>query len=194
MDSSFWIVWLPFEAFKWLIHIAEKMYVIINLTNGEIMMKRCCCIQMINRVGNFAILFDVEVRTDEGATFNICMSSKWFMRNFIPSNDFPTGTWAFRFEHYEVKDRIYTTATNGSNYINSIGGFIVVDWVKRGEVENQGVDQPSNGLPHNAQRVMVQSENFYHHTSKLEPMNPEAVNFITLNEYFDVNSSFEINV
>jgi hypothetical protein len=42
---------------------------------------------------------------------------------------------------------------------------------------------------------MVQSGNLNHHISKIEPMNPEAVNFITLNEYkFDVNTGFEINV
>ena len=166
-----------------------------SLMNGDIMTNRCCCIQMMNRVGNVVILFDVEVRTDEGATFNTRMSSKWFMKHFILSDDFPAGTRAFRFEDYEVEDRIYATATNVFNYINTIGGFIVVGWVKRGEVEDQGVDQPNNGLPHNAQRVMVQSGNLNHHISKLEPMNPEAVNFITLNGCkFDVNAGFEINV
>eukprot|EP00957_Ditylum_brightwellii_P126853 9669592-Ditylum_brightwellii.AAC.1 len=66
---------------------------------------------------------------------------------------------------------------------------MVVGWLKHGEVEDQGVDQPNNGLTHNAQRVMVQSGNSNHHISKIEPMNPEAVNFITLDEYkFDVNT------
>ena len=98
-------------------------------------------------------------------------------------------------EDYEVEDRIYTTAPNVFNYINTIGGFIVVGWVKRGEVEDQGVDQPKNGWPHNAQRVMVQSGNLNHHISNLEPMNPEAVNYITLNGYkFDVNTGFKIDV
>ena len=120
-----------------------------SLMNGYIMTNHCCCIQMMNRVGNVVILFNVEVRTDEGATFNTRMSSKWFMKKFILSDYFPTGNRAFRFEDYEVEDSIFNTATN------VLGGFVVVGWVKRGEVEDQGVDQPNNGLPHNAQRVMV---------------------------------------
>lgn len=166
-----------------------------SLMNGDIITNRYYCIQIMNCVGNVVILFDVEVRNNEGAIFNTHMSSKWFMKHFILSDDFPAGIRAFRFEDYKVEDRIYATATNVFNYINTIGGFIVVGWVKRSEVEDQGINQPNNGLPHNAQRVMVQSENLNHHISKLESINPEAVNFIILKGYkFDVNTGFEINV
>ena len=69
---------------------------------------------------------------------------------------------------------------------------MAVGWVKRGEVEDQGVDQPNNGLSHNAQRVMVQSGNLNHHISKLEPTIPEAINFITLDAFkFNVNTDFD---
>ena len=65
--------------------------------------------------------------------------------------------------------------------------------MKRGEVEDQGVYQPNNGLPHNSQRVMVQSGNLNHHISKMEPTNPELVNLITLNGFkFNVDTGFQI--
>ena len=153
------------------------------------MANRCCCIQMMNCVGNVVVLFDVEVITDDGGKFHTRMSSKWFMKHFILSDDIPVGTRAFRFEDYEVEDRLYNSTSNVFNYINSIEGFQVVDWIKRGQVEDQGVDQPNNGLPHNAQRVMVQSGNLNHHITKIEPMNPENVNLITLNGFkFNVNA------
>ena len=45
-------------------------------------------------------------------------------------------------------------------------------WAKRGEVMDQNVDQPSNGLPHNAPKTMIQSRTLIHHITKLEPMMP----------------------
>ena len=66
--------------------------------------------------------------------------------------------------------------------------------MKRGEVEDQGVYQPNNGLPHNAQIVMVQSVNLNHHISNMEPMNPEVVNIITLNSFkFNVDTGSQID-
>ena len=164
-----------------------------SLMNGDIMKNRCCCIQMMNRVGNVVIIFDVELRTDDCETFNTRMSIKWCMKIFIISDDFPAGAQAFLFEDYEVEDRIYNTESRVFNDMNTVGGFQVVGWVKIGEVEDQGMDQPNNGLPHNSQRVMVQSGNLNHHISKMEPTNPELINLITLNGFkFNVDTGFQI--
>ena len=103
-----------------------------SLMNGDIMKKRCCCIQIMNRVGNVVILFDVDIRTDYGATFNTRMSRKWFMKHYILPNGFPAGTRAFFFEDYEVEDHIYNTVKHVFNYINTVGGFQVVGWLGRG--------------------------------------------------------------
>ena len=166
-----------------------------SLMNGDIMSNRCCCIQMMNRIGSVIILFDIEVTTNDGSSFSVRMSSKWFAKKFILSNDLPSGTRAYLFEDYQVEERLFTAAANVFTYINSLGGFMVVGWAKRGEVEDQGVDQPNNGLPHNAPRVMVQSGNLNHHISKLEPTNPDAINLITLDGYkFDVNVGFDVNL
>ena len=65
--------------------------------------------------------------------------------------------------------------------INNTGKFQVVGWAKRGDVMDQGVSQPNNGLPHNALKVMVQSGTLNHHIIKLEPMTPSILN----SEYYD---------
>ena len=53
---------------------------------------------------------------------------------------------------------MYTTFESVTRYINELCKFRVVGWAKRGEVQDQCVEQTSNicnGLPHNAARVMV---------------------------------------
>ena len=66
-------------------------------------------------------------------------------------------------------------------YINRIEKFQVVGWAKRGEVMDQEVSQPNNGLHSTAAKVMVQSGTLNHHITKLEPMNPSVLN----SEYYD---------
>jgi hypothetical protein len=150
---------------------------------------------MINRVGNAVVLFDIDVNLSDGSLFSTRMSRKWFLKNYILSDHFSAGTGAFCFEDYEVEDRLFNATRLVFEYINSLGGFQVIGWVKRGEVEDQGVDQPNNGLHHNAQRVMVQSGNLNHHISRLEPMHPQDVNPLILDGYkFDVTSGFDLEV
>ena len=51
-------------------------------------------------------------------------------------------------------------------------------WLKRGEVLDQGVDQPNNGLPYNATRTTVESGTLNHHIKRFEPMTPESIDVI----------------
>ena len=63
--------------------------------------------------------------------------------------------------------------------------------MKRGEVQDQGVDQPSNGLPHNAARVMVQSGTINYYITRLDAMQPELVDLNLLNQMkFDIVNGF----
>ena len=55
-------------------------------------------------------------------------------------------------------------------------------WVKRGQVQDQVVDQPNNGLPYNAARSTVKSGILNHHIVRLEPMTPEAIDLDALND------------
>eukprot|EP00957_Ditylum_brightwellii_P100590 7667482-Ditylum_brightwellii.AAC.1 len=62
---------------------------------------------------------------------------------------------------------------------------------KHGEVQDQGVDQPNNGLPRNASRVRVQSGTLHHHITRMDPMLPGDVNITLLNQMkFDVVNGF----
>ena len=65
-------------------------------------------------------------------------------------------------------------------------------WVKRGEVLDQGVDQPNNGLPYNATRTTVESGALNHHITRFEPMTLESIDVEQLNELkFDVSTGFQ---
>ena len=55
-------------------------------------------------------------------------------------------------------------------------------WVKRGEVQDSGVDQPNNGLAYNAQRVMVEAGTLNHHISRLDSMFPMRIDLEELKE------------
>ena len=130
---------------------------------------------MPNRTGNVVIAVEVKVTLQDGTTFNTALQSKWFFENFIMTAPLPAGTRAINFEDYEVEDRFFIALESITGYINRICKFRVLDWVKRGRVQDQGVDQPSNGLPHNATRVMVQSGTINHHITRLDAMRPKMV-------------------
>ncbi len=73
------------------------------------------------------------------------------------------------------------------------GDFLAFLWVKRVEVEDQGVDQPNNGLPYNAARTTIESANLNHHIVRLDPMSPESIDIERLNDLkFDVRNGFEV--
>ena len=71
---------------------------------------------------------------------------------------------------YEVEDRHYNAWSDISAYINRLGNFRIIGWAKRGEIQDQGVAQPGQGLQHNAAKVMVQSGTLNHHICRIEPM------------------------
>ena len=103
----------------------------------------------------------------------------------------PAGTRIINFEDYEVENRFYHAFESITSYINRICKFCVLGWVKRGEVQDQGVDQPSNGLPHNAARVMVQYGTINQHITRIDAIRPEMVELKLLKQMkFDVVNGF----
>ena len=59
---------------------------------------------------------------------------------------------------------------------------------------DQGVAQPSHGLPHNVPRAMVASGKLTHHITQLDPMKPSLISLEHLSEIqFDTEKGFEIN-
>lgn len=85
-------------------------------------------------------------------------------------------------EDFEVEDRIFNAANAVTTYINdNAGRFMVIGWTKPGEVQDQAVDQPGNGLPYNAPRAMVQAGNINYHVTRIDPMIPEVIDNDVLN-------------
>ena len=155
---------------------------------------KCACYQMPNRSGNVIVAIEVEVTLENGTSFNTMFRSKWFLEKYVFSAPLPAGTRAISFEDYEVEDRLFAALDGVTNFINNVCNFRVIGWIKRGEVQDQGVDQPSKGLPHNAGKVMVQSGTVNHHITKLEPMRPELLDSIVLNQMkFDVVNGFQFD-
>ena len=64
-------------------------------------------------------------------------------------------------------------------------------WVKHGRVQDQGVNQPNNGLAYNVARATVESGILNRHIVSLEPMTPEAIGSDALNNLkFNVATGF----
>ena len=95
------------------------------------------------------------------------------------------GTSSSDFTSYVVEERLYGAVESVFEYINEHGEFWIYLWVRRGEVEDQGVDHPNKGLAWNAARATVES------VVRIEPANPAALDVATLNGLkFDVSSWF----
>ena len=121
----------------------------------QVYIGKCACYQMHNCSGNVVISIEVQITIPGGSTFKTLIRSKWFSEKFILTGELPSVTRASILENYRIGDRIYTSFESVTRYINELCKFRVIGCGKRGEVQYQGVDQTSNGIPHNAARVMV---------------------------------------
>ena len=72
-------------------------------------------------------------------------------------------TQVITFEDCEVEDLLFMTMDSVIIFIRNIYNFRMIGWIKRVEVQDQGINQPNNGLPHNAGRSMVQSGTVNNH-------------------------------
>ena len=154
---------------------------------------KCACYQMPNRSGNVIISVEVLVCLPDGNTFKTYLRSKWFLEKYILSGSLPAGVRANSFEDWEIEDCFFTSLDKILKYINGNKKFQVVGWAKRGEIMDQGVSQPNNGLHGTAAKVMVQSGTLNHHITRLEPMDPTVLNsdhYDTLR--FNVDTGFNI--
>ena len=157
------------------------------------MMARCACIQM-NKTEKIVFCLGLRVTLPNGMTFQTRFVSKHFMRSYGWSDELPVGVKATHFESYQVENRVFEAIQGVTAYINNHGGFLAFLWVKRGEVNDQGVDQPNNGLPNNAAHTRVESGVLKHHIVRLDPMIPESSDIEQFDELkFDVKNGFEVS-
>ena len=149
---------------------------------------------MDNRSGNVIIQVDITLKCEDGNDINTKCSSKCFLEHYILTGNLPVGTKAKHFDSFDVEDKLYESLEKVTNYINNRCKFRIIGWVKRGEVQDQGVDQPSNGLPHNAARVLIQSGTLNHHITRIDLMKPESIEIGHLDTLkFDAKTAFTKN-
>ena len=156
-------------------------------------LSRCACFQMTSRSGNVVISIEAEIRNPDGSSFTTAIQSKWFLEKYILSASLPTGTRASKFEDFEVEDSFFSSIKEVISYINTTCKFRVVGWVKRGEVQDQGAEQPTTSYRSNANaRIMIQSGSLTHHVTRLDPMEPEKINLTRLERLkFNVLNGFK---
>ena len=66
----------------------------------------------------------------------------------------------------------------------------MIGWVKRGEVQDQGAEQPTSTYG-NTPRTMIQSGSLTHHVTRLDTMQPERIDLDHLTSLkFDVLNDF----
>jgi len=146
-----------------------------SILSGGSVAKGCACYQMRHRKGSVLVDFYITFVKPDGTTFTAEFCSKAFNRTFIFTGDLPIGTRASHLEEFVVDGRINNTATAAFNMVNRRGGWTVSGWAKRGEVQDQAVDQPGNGLPHNAPRVLIEAGNLTYHITRMVPTHPEDI-------------------
>ena len=100
-------------------------------------------------------------------------------------------TQVITFEDCEVEDLLFMTMDSVIIFIRNIYNFRMIGWIKRGDVQDQGVDQSSNGLSLNAGRVIVQSGRVNYCITKLDPTHPGIFDLTALNRMkFDVVNGY----
>ena len=157
---------------------------------GQIVMQKCACMQMC-KSEKVLFLWELACTMVDGGTFSAPFVSKHFMNSFIYSGPLPVNVRAKDFEEYEIEERLFESFRAVCEYINNHGGFQIFGWVKRGEIMDQGTEQPGSGLPHNAARTMIESGNLTYHIVRMEPMVPENIDLDELNALkFDVTRGF----
>ena len=146
----------------------------------------------MNKTEKVMTVWDVTMMTTDGNSIGCKFISKSFMKDFIYSSALPVGIKASHFGAYQVEDRLFASFDGICIYVNNNGGWRVSGWVKRGKVQDQGVDQPNNGLPFNASRTTVESGLLNYHIVELQPMSPMELDLEVLNRLkFDVTTGFE---
>ena len=144
------------------------------------MANRCACMQM-TKSGKAAFAWGLEMAMHSGSV-TTTLTNKSFTNECFINGELPINTAAETFtDNCIVEDALLDSASNVMTCINNRGGFNAILWVKRGEVLDQGVDQPNNGLACNAARTEVESSSLNHHIVRLFPAAPDAINTEDLN-------------
>lgn len=99
--------------------------------------KKCGCYVMRGTCSNLAVIHTIEVVPyHEGTTFSMDEFSSMKFSLLYLQEYFPKSTQRISFDLTENEDNLYESIDNVMNYYNINGGFTVVGWYKRGEVND----------------------------------------------------------
>lgn len=161
-----------------------------SLMVNDVMANKCCCYQSMGRNGNVIAEVEVEIIPPNQEPFITTICSKFFLKSFCLNNSyFEPGTRQHHFNaNPQAEEALFNALDFKTKYTNARGLFRGFGWIKRGEVEDQGVDQPNS---RDAERILVDSSTTKYHITRLEPMHPHKIDtrelrmssFTNLNDY-----------
>ena len=91
------------------------------------------------------------------------------------------------FRDPDIEDELYSCTRNVMRFINDRGGFRIIEWAKRGMIQDQGAvaqqdqGQQKYGQPANQGNKMVENADVRLHIVRIDPTNPENIKLDELN-------------
>lgn len=161
-----------------------------SLIQNDVMVAKCPCYQSMGRGGNVIAMVEVKITPRDQDSFTTTICSKFFLKSFcLDMRYFEPGTKQHHFNaNPQAELALYNSLDFNTRYTNARGLFRGFGWIKRGEVQDQGVDQPAG---RDAERILVDSSITKYHITRLEPMYPHRINptelrwhsFTNVNDY-----------
>ena len=100
--------------------------------------KPCGCYFMRGLDSKLSIVHDIEVTCQSsGEKFSMEQFSSLQFSTLYLTQYFPQDTKRIEFDNTEYLDELYDSIDNVTEYINNNGGFTVIGWYKRGEINDQ---------------------------------------------------------
>jgi len=139
--------------------------------NG-ILKPHCACYQVTTRDANISGVFNLTIK-GSSCKFEVKnFTSKSFTGQFLEGQSFPIGTTVESLTA-DLQDRteLEESIERQISFWNRHGGYDCLGWVRRGNVRDQGVDQPGPTQRNEAVHY-VASKDLIHHISQLVPSKP----------------------
>ena len=126
--------------------------------------KKCGCYVMRGFVSSLAVVHNIEIiPCDEGGRFQMKEFSSIKFSLLYLKEYFPKSTKRISFDVTQNEDDLYESMDNVVEFYNSNGGFTVLGWYKRGEVNDLNRNEENN--------EKISSSTISHHVTSVYPSN-----------------------
>ncbi len=106
-------------------------------------------------------------------------TSMWFMHNYMFRERLGgTHIRASYFSNPDIEDELYSCTRKVMRYINDRGGFCIIEWAKRGTIQDQGATvqqdqgQQRYGQPTNQGNKMIENADVRLHIVRIDTTHP----------------------